>query len=70
MKYALSICSLSILIATFSTDASARSITSLRQSDAISAVVEFLYDVGEDVQETTRLTDKKMSNSYFARCTR
>ena len=68
MKYALSICSLSILIATFSTDASARSITSLRQSDAISAVVEFLYDVGEDVQETTRLTDKKIILKDLSKC--
>ena len=60
MKYAFSIYSLSIFISTFSTQANARSITNLRQSDAITAVAEFLYDVGEDVQATTRLTDKKI----------
>ena len=68
MKYALSILSLSILIAAYSTQASARSITSLRQSDAITAVAEFLYDVGEDVQESTRLTDKKIILKDLSSC--
>ena len=68
MKYALSILSLSILIAVYSTQASARSITSLRQSDAIMAVAEFLYDVGEDVQESTRITDKKINLKDLSNC--
>ncbi len=68
MKYAFSIYSLSIFISTFSTQANARSITNLRQSDAITAVAEFLYDVGEDVQATTRLTDKKIIIKDLSKC--
>ena len=68
MKYALSILSLSFFIATFSTDVSARSITSFRQSDAITAVAQFMYDVGEDIPESTRLTDKKINLKDLSKC--
>ena len=68
MKYALSLLSLSILITTYSSQASARSITSLSQSDAITAVAEFLYDVGEDVQSSTRITDKKINLKELSNC--
>ena len=68
MKYALSILCLSLIVTISSTDASARSITSFRQSDAISAVTEFMYDVGEDLPVSTRMTDKKINLLDFSKC--
>lgn len=68
MKYALSILVLPFLIAAYSSDASARSITSFRQSDSISAVAEFMYDVGEDIPVSTRITDKKINLKDFSKC--
>lgn len=68
MKYALSFFFMSFFIATFSTDASARSITSFRQSDSISAVAEFMYDVGEDLPVSTRMSDKKINVKDISKC--
>lgn len=68
MKYALSILVLPFLIAAYSSDASARSITSFRQSDSISAVAEFMYDVGEDLPVSSRITDKKINLKDFSKC--
>lgn len=68
MKYALSIFCLSIFIASLSNDASARTITSFRQSDAITAVAEFMYDAGEDIPVSTRMTDKKINLKDISKC--
>lgn len=68
MKYALSFLCLSFL-ATFSLNASARSITSFRQSDAIVAVAEFMYDAGEDMPVSTRMSDKKINLADSSKCT-
>lgn len=69
MKYALFILILFSFITISSIEAKARSITSLRQSGAISTVVEFMYDIGEDVQNSIFLTDKKMNVKDFSKCT-
>lgn len=68
MKYAFSILSLSFFIMTLSSNANARSITSFQQSRAISAVAEFMYDVGEDIQLSIRLTDKKITLKDLSEC--
>lgn len=67
MKYALSILSLTFF-ATLSFDASARSIYSFRQSNAITTVAEFMYDVGDDIPVSTRMTDKKINLKDFSKC--
>ncbi|MEA9356311.1 hypothetical protein SHI21_08865 [Bacteriovorax sp. PP10] len=69
MKYALSILGLSFFVSTYSSIAHARSITSFGQSDAISAVADFMYDVGEDIPVSTRMTDKKINIKDLSKCT-
>lgn len=68
MKYALSVLCLSFFIATYSSVANARTITSFRQSDSISAVTAFMYDAGEDIPYSTRITDKKINLKDFSKC--
>jgi hypothetical protein len=67
MKYALSIFCLSF-IAVLSPDASARSITSFCQSESISALAEFMFDTGEDMSSSTRMTDKKINLDDTSKC--
>jgi hypothetical protein len=69
MKYALSILGLSFFVSLYSSVAHARSITSFRQSDAISAVADFMSDVGEDMPVSTRMTDKKINIKDLSKCT-
>jgi hypothetical protein len=68
MKYALSILGLSFFIAVNSSDANARTITSFSQSDAITAVAQFMYDAGEDIPVSTRITDKKIDIKDLSNC--
>nr|BDT28896.1 hypothetical protein BHI3_23620 [Bacteriovorax sp. HI3] len=67
MKYALftfiAVCSLS------SFEASARTINSFRDSDAITGIAQFMYDVSEDMPSSYRLTDKKINIKDFSKCT-
>lgn len=67
MKYAFLILCLSLFIA-HSNEAHARSITSFRQSDAITAVATFMYDVGEDIPVSPRMTDKKLNLNDVSNC--
>jgi hypothetical protein len=68
MKYALSLLCLSFYIATSSIDASARTITSFRQSESITTIAEFMYDAGEDIPVSTRMTDKKINLKDTSKC--
>lgn len=68
MKYALSILAFSFT-ALMSMDASARTITSFKDSDAITAVAQFMYDVAEDLPVSSRMTDKKIVIKDYSRCT-
>lgn len=66
MKYALSFLLFSFV---FSAEmASARTITSFRDSDAISTLAQFIYDVAEDVPVSVRLSDKKINIKDFSEC--
>lgn len=67
MKYALSIFCLSF-IAAFSTNASARSITSIHQSESIKAISVFMYDAGEDIPGSIRMSDKKINLTDTSKC--
>jgi hypothetical protein len=68
MKYALSLLCLSFFIATSSRDASASTITSFRQSESITTIAEFMYDAGEDIPVSTRMTDKKINLKDTSKC--
>jgi hypothetical protein len=68
MKYAFSVFILSIFV-TFSSNANARSITSFRDSQAILAVAQFMYDVAEDMPVSTRIGDRKLNLKDFSKCT-
>lgn len=67
MKYALFI--LFTVLVSVSTEASARTITSFRDSDAISTIAQFMYDVAEDVPVSFKLSDKKINIKDFSQCT-
>lgn len=49
--------------------ASARVITSFRDSDAITGIAQFMYDVSEDMPSSYRLSDKKINLKDFSKCT-
>lgn len=68
MKYALSIFCMSFLIATFSTNAGARSITSIHQSESIKAINIFMYDAGEDIPGSIRMSDQKINLTDTSQC--
>jgi hypothetical protein len=59
MKYAFSIFTV-LIIALNPSCASARTIYSFKDSDAIMTVAQFVYDVAEDVRVASKLTDKKV----------
>lgn len=67
MKYALSILAFAFL--SVSTEASARTITAFRDSDAITTIAQFMYDVAEDVPVSFKLSDKKINIKDFSQCT-
>ena len=68
MKYAFFIL-ITLFIATIAPkEASANTIHAFRQSDSISAVAQFMYDVAEDVPVGARLSDKKVSIKDFSKC--
>lgn len=67
MKYAFLFLFLSTTL--MSASASARTITSFKDSDAITAVAQFMYDVAEDLPVSSRLTDKKIVIKDYSRCT-
>lgn len=69
MKYALSIFCMSFFIATFSIDAGARTITSIHQSESIKAIAVFMYDAGEDIPGSIRMSDKKINLTDISKCT-
>ena len=56
------------IIAAFSMKASARTITSFQDSDALMTVTAFMYDVAEDIPVSTGLTDKKVNLKDFSNC--
>ena len=64
MKYALF-----LLIAFFSLSVQARTITSFKDSDALTGIAQFMYDVSEDMPSSFRLSDKKMNIKDFSKCT-
>ena len=68
MKYALF-----ILVLTFnsllSMDVSARTVTSFKDSSAITLVALFMYDVAEDLPISSRISDKKINIKDYSQCT-
>ena len=68
MKYALSIFVL-FFFAVISTEASARTIKSFKDSEAITTIAQFMYDVGEDIPVSSRLSDKKINIRDYSKCT-
>ncbi|MBC7430166.1 MAG: hypothetical protein H7336_16250 [Bacteriovorax sp.] len=68
MKYAFSVLT-TLIIATTAPAAHARTIYLFKDSDAISTIAQFMYDVAEDVPVSTRLTDKKVNVSDLSKCT-
>ena len=66
MKYAFFI--LFTIITSASSVASARTIFSFNDSEAITTVAQFMYDVAEDVPVSTRITDKKINIKDYSRC--
>lgn len=68
MKYAFLFLFM-IIATTFTSNASARTITSFRASEAITTVAQFMYDVAEDVPVSTRISDKKINIKDFSKCT-
>ncbi len=67
MKYAFSILFM-IIATTFTSNASARTITTFRDSEAITTVAQFMYDVAEDIPVSTRITDKIINIKDFSKC--
>jgi len=65
MKYAAFFISLFIFIS-----AQARTITSLRQSDAIQAISSMLSDNAEDLKVSFRISDKKNTINDVTKCAR
>lgn len=68
MKYAFSVL-ITLLISTNSPEASARTIYSFCDSEAITTLAQFMYDVAEDIPVSTRITDKKINIKDFSKCT-
>ena len=68
MKYAFSLLII-LFSASISTDASARTIYSFRDSEAITTLAQFMYDVAEDIPVSTRISDKKINIKDFTKCT-
>ncbi len=68
MKYA-SFILISLLLSSLAFAAPARTITSFSQSEAITAVAQFMYDVAEDVPVGARISDKKVNIKEFTNCT-
>ncbi len=66
MKYALSF--LLFAFVSVSTEASARTINTFRDSDAITTIAQFMYDVAEDVPVSFKLSDKKINIKDFSQC--
>lgn len=50
------------------TDAHARHITSFKKSDALLNLTQFMYEVGPDMAENVRLSDRKVSVIRFEEC--
>lgn len=68
MKYALVVL-FSLFLVIYPDKSSARTITNFRDSDAITTIAQFMYDVAEDVPVSVRLTDKKLNIKDFSKCT-
>ena len=52
-----------------SQSAFARTINSFSDSDALTGIAQFMYDVGEDMSSSYRLSDKKINIKDFTKCT-
>ncbi len=63
MKYALL-----LFIFSFTQTASARTITSFKNSDAITAVTQFMSDVRDDLPQSVLITDKKIALKDSSNC--
>lgn len=70
MKYALFILFSLLSAAHALASEDTRTIHSFRQSEAISAVAQFMYDVAEDIPVGARLSDKKVKITDFSKCTK
>lgn len=57
-----------ILSALFIQAAHARSVTSFKKSDSLTAIAQFLYEVGPDLPSSVKLSDRKVSEIDFQRC--
>lgn len=67
MKYAFSILFI-IVSLSFTADASARTINSFHDSEAITTIALFMYDIAEDIPVSTRISDKKINIKDFSKC--
>ena len=65
MKYALTFF---LFLSLISTESFAREITSFKQSDALLSLTQFLFDSGEDLPESIKLSDKKYSIKNARKC--
>ena len=66
MKYAFFV--LFLIINLVSTNLSARTILSFNDSEAITTVVQFMYDVAEDMPVSIRISDKKIAMKDTSKC--
>lgn len=64
MKYAF----LVLFTVFFSSNVFARTITSFKDSESLTAIAQFMYDVAEDVPVSIRLTDKKINVTDLSLC--
>lgn len=66
MKYALFTLIAFFSLSSFS--AQARTITSFKDSDALTGIAQFMYDASEDIPSSYRLSDRKMNIKDFSKC--
>lgn len=66
MKYALFI--LAFFVLTTIENAQARTVHSFRESDAITSIAQFLYDMSGDMPVSYRISDKKIKISNNSNC--
>ncbi len=69
MKYTLTFLFLTAFCLTSLNSASAREIQSFKDSDALINLTQFLYDVGEDLEVSLKISDKKVTIKDTSKCT-
>jgi hypothetical protein len=69
MKYTLTFLFLAIVSISSLGNVSAREIQSFKDSDALIGLTQFLYDVGEDLEVSLKISDKKVTIKDTSKCT-